>query len=129
MPLVRINMIKGRSQAEKLAVSQVVHRAMVEHLRIPETDCNHRLAEFEAGDWILPPGKSERYLLIEVCLFAGRTAEAKGAFYAAVAAGLGGLGVSGEDLFILLIEQPRENWGIRGGQRADLVDLGYRVDV
>lgn len=33
------------------------------------------------------------------------------------------------DLFIRLVEQPRENFGIRGGQRADLVQLGYEVKV
>jgi hypothetical protein len=30
---------------------------------------------------------------------------------------------------ITLHELPRENWGIRGGQAATDVDLGFKVDV
>jgi len=129
MPQVRINMIKGRSQAEKLAVSRAVHQAMVKNLGIPATDANHRIVEFEREDWILPEGKSERFVLIEMTLFAGRSQEAKGAFYAEATAGLVALGVPGDDVLIVLVEGPRENWGMRGGQRADQVDMGYKVGV
>jgi phenylpyruvate tautomerase PptA (4-oxalocrotonate tautomerase family) len=129
MPQVRINMIKGRSQAEKLAVSRAVHEAMVKALGIPEADANHRIVEFEPEDWILPEGKSERFVLIEATLFAGRSKQAKGDFYAAATAGLEALGVPGDDVLIVLIEGPRENWGMRGGQRADQIDMGYRVGV
>jgi len=129
MPQVRINMIKGRTQAEKLAVSGVVRQAMARTLGVPETEANHRLVEFEREDWILPEGKSERFVLIEATLFVGRSSQAKGDFYAAVTAGLEALGVPGNDVMIVLIEGPRENWGMRGGQRADLIDMGYRVGV
>jgi hypothetical protein len=37
--------------------------------------------------------------------------------------------VNKTDVFIRIIDQPRENFGIRGGQRADLVQLGYEVKV
>ena len=97
MPQVRINLIKGRSKVEKLAVSQVVHQAMVKHLGVPATDANHRIVEFEPEDWIVPEGRSEKFVLIEMTLFAGRTKEAKGAFYADVTAALGAQGVPGID--------------------------------
>ena len=129
MPQVRINLIKGRSAAEKLAVSTVVRRAMAQSLGVPESGTNHRFVEFAPGDWILPEGASERFVLIEATLFAGRSSQAKGDFYAAVTAGLEALGVPGNDVLIVLIEGPRENWGMRGGQRADQIDMGYRVGV
>ncbi|MBF0481477.1 MAG: tautomerase family protein [Desulfovibrionaceae bacterium] len=129
MPQVRINMIKGRSRAEKLAVSGVVRQAMASALGVPESGTNHRFVEFQREDWILPEGASERFVLIEATLFAGRSSQAKGDFYAAVTAGLTALGVPESDVLIVLIEGPRENWGLRGGQRADLIDMGYRVGV
>jgi len=44
-------------------------------------------------------------------------------------ANLGALGIEPGDVFVLVMDQPLHNWGIRGGQRADLVDLGYTVKV
>ena len=33
------------------------------------------------------------------------------------------------DVFVVLHEPPRDNWGIRGGQMASEVDLGFEVQV
>jgi hypothetical protein len=80
-------------------------------------------------EWLLPEGKSSKYVLVETALFAGRTPETKGALYAAIVDALEPLGVPRSDVFIRIIEQPRENFGIRGGIRADMVQLGYEVKV
>jgi len=32
-------------------------------------------------------------------------------------------------VFIVLNEQPRENWGIRGGIPASEIGLGFKVDI
>jgi phenylpyruvate tautomerase PptA (4-oxalocrotonate tautomerase family) len=39
------------------------------------------------------------------------------------------LGVDPRDVLIVLNEIPLENWGIRGGQSAADVDLGFALDV
>jgi phenylpyruvate tautomerase PptA (4-oxalocrotonate tautomerase family) len=39
------------------------------------------------------------------------------------------LGVPSDDIKITLIEVPPENWGIRGGQPASEVDLGFKIEV
>ena len=39
------------------------------------------------------------------------------------------LGIPKDHVKILLRELPRENWGIRGGQAATDVELGFKVDV
>ncbi|MFP5239523.1 MAG: tautomerase family protein [Acidobacteriota bacterium] len=129
MPLVAVSVFKGRSPEQKLAILEAVHEALVSAFGIPEPDRNIRLNEYAPGDWLLPPGKTERYTLVEIHAFAGRSAEAKGALFARVVSNLGALGVEPSDVFVIVVEQPRENWGIRGGQRADLVDLGYEVKV
>jgi len=38
------------------------------------------------------------------------------------------LGVAPDDLEIVILESPPENWGIRG-RSGDELDLPYRVDV
>ena len=36
-------------------------------------------------------------------------------------------GVAPTDVFVVLHEPPMDNWGIRGGQMASEVDLGFEV--
>ncbi|MFZ5426133.1 MAG: tautomerase family protein [Thermodesulfobacteriota bacterium] len=129
MPLVTVSVIGERTPQEKLDLMNAVHAALVEAFGIPGPDRNIRFRQYAPGDWLLPPGKSDRYVLVEVFAFSGRGAGAKGNLYAAIVANLGELGVEPGDVFIIVVEQPLENWGIRGGQRADLVDLGYEVKV
>lgn len=129
MPLVQISVLGEKTHEAKTALMRAVHEALVSQFGIPETDHNIRIREYAHGDWLLPPGKSERYVLVEIKAFAGRTPETKGRLYACIVENLGALGVPAEDVFIHLAEEPRENWGIRGGQRADQVDLGYKVKV
>jgi hypothetical protein len=42
---------------------------------------------------------------------------------------VGELGIPRDHVMIVLHEVPRENWGIRGGQAACDVDLGFKVGV
>jgi hypothetical protein len=87
------------------------------------------VVEHAPENFEIPPGRSERYTLVEITAFAGRSAQAKRALYQAIVWNLGEAGVSPDDVSIVLLEPPLENWGIRGGRSADEVDLGYRVDV
>lgn len=129
MPVTLVSILEGRTSAEKRSLMEAVQAAIANALKLPPQDRNLRLAVYGQNEWLLPEGKSERYVLVEIALFAGRTPETKGALYAAIVQALEGLGVDKGDVFIRIIDQPRENFGIRGGQRADLVDLGYQVKV
>lgn len=129
MPVTLVSILEGRSAAEKCALMQAVQRAIADTLKLPAHDRNLRLCVHGPGEWLLPEGKSDKYVLVETALFEGRTAETKGALYLAMVDALETLGVQRGDVFIRIIEQPRENFGIRGGQRADLVELGYQVKV
>lgn len=129
MPVTLVSVVKGREPAAKLALLEAVQGAMAATLKLPPQDRNIRLAEHGQDEWLLPEGKSSAYTLVEITLFEGRKAETKGELYAAIVDALEPLGVAREDVFIRIVDQPRENFGIRGGQRADLVDLGYQVKV
>lgn len=129
MPLVRIETRRTRTPEEKLALFEAVHRSMREAIGIPEHDRQQRLVEYAPEDFQVPPGKTDDFTLIEIALFSGRSRDAKRALYRGIVNNLGALGIAPADIFILLIEQPQENWGIRGGVAACDVDLGFKVDV
>ncbi len=129
MPLVRIEVRRSREPEEKRAVCDAVHAAMKEALLIPEQDRHIRYIEHAPEDFQIPPGKTEDYTLVELTIFQGRSMDAKRNLYQAVVRNLGSLGIAPEDVFIVLIESPPENWGVRGGVPASEVDLGFKIDV
>lgn len=129
MPVTLVSIIEGRCPAQKRALMEAVQGAITSTLGLPQHDRNLRLAVHGKDEWLLPEGKSERYVLVEIMLFAGRTPETKSRLFEAIVEALEGQGVQRGDVFLILNEQPRENVGIRGGQRADLVQLGYEVKV
>ena len=129
MPLVRIEVRRSREYKEKRAVCDAVHAAMKEALLIPEHDRHIRYIEHAPEDFQVPPGKTKDYTLVEITLFQGRSMDAKRNLYQAVVRNLGSLGIAPEDVFIVLIESPPENWGVRGGVPASEVDLGFKIDV
>jgi phenylpyruvate tautomerase PptA (4-oxalocrotonate tautomerase family) len=129
MPHVRIEILEGRSANERRQLLQAVHDALVEAFEIPDDDRTQRIVEYDPINFENPPGKSDRYTLIEITAFPGRSRMAKAALYKAIVHRLGDLGVDAADVSIVVHEPRMENWGIRGGRPADEVDLGYRLDL
>nr|WP_241743993.1 tautomerase family protein [Cellulosimicrobium arenosum] len=81
----------------------------------------------EDGDLVAP--RSDAYLVVEVVCFTGRTPEAKRALVRAVYDDVApALGLDADDVELVVLESPRENWGIRG-VGGDELALGYRVEV
>jgi len=110
-------------------VIDAVQSALQEALKIPEWDRTLRLVEHPASHFAVPPGRGEKYTLIEVTMFSGRSGGAKRALYQAIVRNLAALGVPSLDIKITLIETPPENWGLRGGMPASEIDLGFKIDV
>ncbi len=129
MPIVKLSMIKGRTATEKLNVVSGIHNALLESFKIPEDDKNFRIMEFEKEDYVLPPGKSEKYILIEMTIFPGRSIDAKRLLYRRVVENLNQLGIDPKDIFIILYEEPLDNWAVRGGHPASEIDIGFNLKV
>ena len=129
MPLIRIEIRQGWLSAEKSGLLDAIHAAAVEALRIPDEDRTQILTEHPADAFEIPPGKGERFTLVEITMFAGRSLDAKRHLYRAGVRNLGRLGIPPSDVLIALREVALENWGIRGGTPASDVDLGFEVDV
>ncbi len=129
MPSTLISVRRQWPAAARRALIDAVHAALVEGLKIPEHDRCLRLQVFAADDFAVMPSCSEHYTLVEVDLFPGRSLEAKRACYQAMVRRLAALGIPAQDVRVVLREVPADNWGIRGGQAASDVDLGFKVNV
>lgn len=129
MPLVRIDVRKGRSSSEKKALLEAVHAALVEALKIPGDDRTQRLCEHSPEDFEIPPARTTKFTLIDITMFPGRSMNAKRHLYQAIVRNLAPLGIAPSDVFIVLHEPAMENWGVRGGFPASEVDIGFKVDV
>ena len=79
MPVVRIEVIKGRTASEKRRLFEEVHGALMETFGIPEEDRTHRLIEHDPENFEIPPGHSENYTLVEIAAFPGRSPLQSGA--------------------------------------------------
>jgi phenylpyruvate tautomerase PptA (4-oxalocrotonate tautomerase family) len=129
MPAAIIEVRRAYSREEEVQLIEAVHAAMMEGLKIPEWDKNVRLVVHEPHRFTSPPDKGDRYTLISIDLFEGRSIEAKRALYKAVVERLEVLHIPRDHVKVLLRETARENWGVRGGVPASEVDLGFEVNV
>ena len=131
MPHVVIETRREGSEAEESALIGAVHGALVSAFRIPEGDRHVRLLVHAPHRFAVPPEmeQPERFTQITIDAFAGRSIDAKRALYSAIVERLEPLGIPRDHVSILVRDAPRENWGIRGGQAASDVDLGFDVNV
>jgi phenylpyruvate tautomerase PptA (4-oxalocrotonate tautomerase family) len=128
MPIVTIELRKQYAFERETQIIDAVHAEMMHGLKIPSWDKNIRLFVHEPHRFAAPPGKDERYALISIDLFVGRSLDAKKEFYQALATNLEPLGIPPDHVKVVLREASRENWGI-GGLPASEIDLGFEVNV
>jgi len=128
MPATRIETRAGWLDGRQGELLEAVHRALVEGIRIPDDDRDIRLHELPASAMLTRPGRGERFTVIEISMFSGRSVEAKRRLHAALARELGALGVPPADVKVLIHETPRENWSVGGVALSD-VELGFKVEV
>ena len=129
MPHAAIYRRQGAKPADSAALLHAVNRAMIAVLKVPEDTHPVRLTEFPADAFLVPQDCSDNFTLIEATLFTGRTAKTKKAFYRAIVDNLGALGIDPQDIRIVIYDVPRENWGLKGGQPASEIDLGFEVEI
>jgi len=129
MPLVRIEIVTGKSAEYKKALLNGIHDALVEAIKIPDDDRRQRLYEMD-NHHFEHNGRSDKYIIVEITMFKGRSFEAKKALYSAIVRNLeASPGIPGGEVTIVIHEPPLENWGIRGGKPASEVNLGFNVNI
>ncbi len=113
MPLVKIEMLKGKSSEYKKGVLESVHEGLVEALGIEDWDRFQRIIEYDKADFEFPDFKSDNFMIIELTIFPGRTAEQKQGAITAIKNHLSSsLSIDPKDVFIVINDPPRENWSI-----------------
>ncbi|QPF90384.1 tautomerase family protein [Bradyrhizobium commune] len=120
MPLVRIDLRKGKSATYRQAIGRVVYEAMI-GVGVPANDRFQVITEHEADNFLfdstyLGIERTEDLVIIQITWNEGRTVEQKKALYKAIAAGLASMpGVRPQDVFVNLVEVKKENWSFGNG--------------
>jgi phenylpyruvate tautomerase PptA (4-oxalocrotonate tautomerase family) len=131
MPVTTIQVRTTYTPEQEVAIIEAVQTALIEGFKIPVHDRHVLLIAHVPHRFIVPPQltQPERYTLVSIDVFKGRSVQAKRNLYHAIVAGLEPLGIPRDHVLISLRDLPMEDWGIRGGQAACDVDLGFNVSV
>ena len=117
MPLVRVEIIKGKSAEYKKNMLDCIHEGLMESIGIADWDRFQRIIEIDRADFETAPEKTDQFMIIEITMFQGRSKEQKKALIDTVTQKLGErLGIAPTDVFIVINDPPNENWGLGGKQ-------------
>ena len=122
MPLVRIDLLEGKSERYRTQVGDILYQTLVEVLKVPEHDrfqviTEHTKASFPFDREYLGIQRSDDCILLQITLNSGRSTEVKQQFYKALADRLHeGVKIRKEDVLINLVEVPKDNWSFGNGE-------------
>ena len=126
MPLVSINLRKGRPLGVKQAIADAVQAALVANLGIPETDRFQLIREYESADFIhsdahLDLTYTPDLIMLEISFVEGRSDEVKKALLKDLNERLvANAGLRSDDVFVTFHDVGRANVSFGKGiaQRA-----------
>jgi phenylpyruvate tautomerase PptA (4-oxalocrotonate tautomerase family) len=107
----------------KSSFIEAVEDAITASLQTPKDDKVLRLVEHSPECFSIPMWASERFTLIEITMFKGRSMEVKRALYRAIVKSLEPFGVPPNDVKIILVEVQPSQIGMRGGAAVCDVDI------
>ncbi len=131
MPSTTIEVRRAYTVEEEIQIIEAVQAALVEGFKIPEGDRCVRLIVHEPHRFIALSrlAQPERYTVITISAFAGRSLEAKRNLYQSIVTRLAPIGIPPDHVKILLHDVPRENWGLQGGKPASEIELHFKIEV
>lgn len=121
MPLVRIDLRRGKPGSYLAALRGGVYEALRETFEVPENDrfilvSQHAADEFDCDPGYLGIARSDDLVIVQVFCANTRGVTQKKALYRRIAERLAtDPGVRSEDIFINLVETARENWSFGHG--------------
>ncbi|MEP7352108.1 MAG: tautomerase family protein [Acidobacteriota bacterium] len=111
------------------AMSDVIHSCVVDALQYPKDKRAHRFFQLDVNEFFYPPGRTERYTILEFSMFEGRSVEAKKNLIRLLFERFQTeLSIGPQDVEITIFETPKHNWGFRG-LPGDEHELNYKVEV
>jgi phenylpyruvate tautomerase PptA (4-oxalocrotonate tautomerase family) len=121
MPVVNINIFKGRSVEEKKDICLTIQKAIKETYNITHDNFHHRINEYDDTAMFIPPNRSKNYIFIELDFMPGRSKAEKNELYDTLANKLQIFNIKKEDMLIIMREPLLENWYIRGQTGDEIV--------
>lgn len=121
MPLLKFDVMKGRTEEELSSLLDAAHEVMVEAFDVPESDRYQSITQHNPGELILRDTglgytRSDRVVLLTV-ISRPRTKAQKQDFYALLARRLKEkCGLSPDDLMVSLVENRDEDWSFGRGK-------------
>jgi len=121
MPLVRIDLRKGKPVAYKKAIVDGVYRAMRETFIVPEEDRFMVVNEHNADSFFFSASylgieRTNDMVMIQLTVTNSRSLDQKKALFARIVALLSEApGLRPQDVFINLVEVLKENWSFGNG--------------
>jgi 4-oxalocrotonate tautomerase len=122
MPLVRIDLLQGKSAEYRRALGNAVHEAMIATINVPADDrfqivTEHAPENFIVDEQYLGIRRSADCVIVQITLNDTRTVDQKRALYQTLADNLNRqLGLRREDVFVSLVEVRKENWSFGNGE-------------
>lgn len=121
MPLVRIELGRGKSAEYRQAIADAVYEAMRETIQIPENDRFEIVTEHDRSHFIydrhyLGIQRSDDFVVVQIALRRGRSTEMKQALYRRITERLSEApGIAPADVFITLLENGLDDWSFGNG--------------
>jgi len=127
MPSVRIELKEGQTPSFIKSFMDLVHQSMVEVVKIPADDKNIRVLEYKPDFFVSKPPYE---YFIEIAMFAGRSKETKSELFKTIVSKLQAvLNIEPANVFIIVNDPPKENWGLRGGISGADIQFGFKIEV
>jgi phenylpyruvate tautomerase PptA (4-oxalocrotonate tautomerase family) len=134
MPLVKVNLLAGRSAEEKDSIAASIQSALVSTLDVPDEDWYQLFNEYDGESFRHTSGNlgmtyTDQLLIIEITFLEGRDDELKKSLLSEINRNLVAAGVVGaDDVFVLITEIGRANVSFGRGlaQRAPASALAGR---
>ena len=130
MPQAKVYGLRDQLVPVRTAVSDAINESIAEAFKFPRERRLQRFFPMDRDDFVYPASeRSERYLIIEIETFEGRSAETKKELVRQICRRIhDATGIDYRDIDVIISEQPRHNWGLMG-EPGDEIQLGYKVSV
>ena len=121
MPIVQIDAIEGKSEEYRAQVGEIVYQTLLDVLKVPKGDrfqviTEHRKNALPFDRDYLGVHRTDDCICFQITLNAGRSVGLKQSFYKELTDRLHrGVTLRKEDVFINLVEVPKENWSYGNG--------------
>ncbi|MFL0198096.1 tautomerase family protein [Clostridium sp. WILCCON 0269] len=129
MSQIKVYGLKDNLNNIKEKLSEVIHSCVVDAFQMPEDKRFHRFFPLDRENFYFQSNRTEKYIIIEISIFEGRTTEAKKKLIRLLFQRIQEeLNIMPNDIEITIFETPSYNWGIRG-LPGDELSLDYNIKI